>query len=495
MLKIELKRNAGIPIVQQIYENIADRIRSGSIQEEERLPSVRSLAKQLGVSFLTIVRAYDLLDKNGLIVRIQGKGTFVKASSPKSHKKSEERNSFHWQLSILDYLPRAQFSTHYNSSENSIQFSLAAISPSLLPNRYLEKEIHSILEKDPTTLSKYGPVQGDAELRQAMSNYLKKQKINISKQDILVTNGTQQGIDLVARTFIGPGDVVITEAPTYPAALDIFRSRGANIVPVPIDNDDGMRMDILLRVCETYKPKLIYTIPNFHNPTGTVLSQDRREKLLALAQEYQILILEDDPWSEIYFDEKPPFPIKSLDTNGYVIYLKGLSKTLIPGCRIGLLTANGTVFSRLVASKANADLGSPLLTQKAIFPLFHSKRMDDHMKKLRFALKLRRDLVTDLLKRNIPAEVVWTEPKGGLNIWISIPQGLDTNHLLMECQKKNIYFLPGSACFPGEPETNHLRLSFSYLQENVLETGVIEFCETVKKFLTSDYSYRQSINF
>lgn len=490
-MKIEINRNSNIPINQQIYENIADRIRSGALLEDERLPSVRTLAKQLGISLLTVVRVYDLLEKNELIERIQGKGTFVKTKIPLDDKGSNEKNNFKWQLSVLDYLPRTQFGAYYGSFEKCIQFSVAAICPSLLPNRYLETEIHSTLEKNPSILSSYGPVQGDEELRKAMSEYLRKHDLYINHQDILVTNGTQQGIDLVARTFIGPGDVVAIEAPTYPAAIDTFRARGAVIVPVPLD-EEGMRMDLLQRVCEKYKPKVIYTIPNFHNPTGRVLSRKRREQLLVLAEEYQILIVEDDPWSEIYFDKKPPSPIKSLDTNGFVIYLKGLSKILVPGCRIGLLTANGTLFNRLVASKVNADLGSPLLTQKAILPLFHSKRMEDHMEKLRFAMKLRRDKVIELFNSHMPNEVEWIQPTGGLNIWVSIPPEWNSNHLLMECQKENIYFLPGSACFAGEPENQHLRLNFSYMFDNELEDGILKFCNITRKFLSSNQPYRRS---
>ncbi len=483
-MKIQLNRNSRISLVQQIYENLSDRIRSGILTEEECLPSIREMSKNLKVSFLTVVKAYDLLEQNNLVKRVKGKGTFVKSNSIKCEKSKNMGSPYKWQLSIQDYLPRTHFDTHYNSSDHSLQFSLAAIAPSLLPNRYLENEIHTMLEKNPLILSEYGPIQGDLDLRIAMKRTLKKQKINVSEKDILVTNGTQQGIDLVARTFIGPGDVVIAEAPTYPAALDIFRSRGASILPVPIDKN-GIRTDILIKLCETKSPKLIYTIPNFHNPTGVVLSDDRREQLLTIAQEFQIIIIEDDPWSEIYYNDKPPNPIKSLDTKGNVIYLKGLSKTLIPGCRIGLLTADGTIFNRLVSSKMNADLGSPLLTQKALYPLFQSKRMEDHMKKLRTALKIRRDLVIKLLKKHMPEGVEWIEPKGGLNIWISIPEKWDTKQLLLECQKKNLSFLPGFVCFCGEPETNHLRLSFSYLNDNVLETGIIELSRILKEFLSA----------
>jgi len=487
-MQIKINRHLHVPLAKQIYQAIVDRIQSDLLEDGAPLPSVRSLSKQINVSLMTVVQAYNTLEEDGFIVRIQGKGTFVRKKEEKSFVKRE--SPFDWQLSVPDYLPRAQFSRYHQISAR-FEFFSSTIDPGLLPNRYLEQEIQRILAQEPRILSTYGEVQGDAALRQALSGYLRGKKIECAPEEILITNGTQQGIDLVARTFIGPGDIVVTEAPTYPAAIDVFRSRGATILPVPVD-ERGMRVDMLGALCEKYKPKLIYTMPTFHSPTGTVMSTQRRRQLLDIAHDMQCLILEDDPWSEIYFEKQPPPSLKSMDPLGHVIYLKGLSKILAPGCRIGVLAAAGTIFHRLVAAKGNTDLGSPLLTQKAILPLLNSERMRNHVQKLRIALKLRRDMMTDLFAELMPSGVSWITPQGGVNLWLALPPQVDTEDFLIYARNHQITFLPGAACYPIESKHHFLRVSFSYMNERELQEGVRELCRAARSFIETTTAYRKT---
>jgi DNA-binding transcriptional MocR family regulator len=471
---IEIQRNADISITQQIYHSILDHIRSDLLDEKSPLPSVRVLSKQLGVSLVTVVKAYQKLEQEGFITSVQGKGTFIRKTKMEDTERKEGPTSYDWQLSVQDYLSRSQFARFHQVPEK-IHLSSSMIDPGLLPNRYLEQEIHKMLSENPKVLSQYGEIQGDQALRQAMVEYLQRMYVPASPDHLLVTSGSQQGIDLIARTFIGPGDVVVMEAPTYPGAIDVFRGRGATILTVPVDND-GMRVDLLQNLCDKYNPKIIYTVPTFHNPTGAVMPTKRRRHILEIAKSMQCIVIEDDPCSEIYFESKPPASMKSLDKDGHVIYLKGLSKVLAPGCRIGILAASGSIFKRLLAAKANTDLGSPLLTQKAIIPFLNSKRMMDHLKKLRTALMIRRDLVLEILSQHSPEEVSWFIPKGGLNVWLTLPSWLNTDHLLLEAKKEQITFLPGSACYPTEQENHHLRISFSYMNEQQLEHGVTTIC-------------------
>ncbi|MBO1511304.1 MocR-like pyridoxine biosynthesis transcription factor PdxR [Metabacillus bambusae] len=477
-MHIEIQRNADISIIKQIYHSILDHIRSDLLEEELQLPSVRELSKQLGVSLVTVVKAYQKLEQEGFITSVQGKGTFIRKTKMEETERKEGTSSYDWQLSVQDYLPRSQFARFHQVPEK-IHLSSSMIDPGLLPNRYLEQEIHRMLSENPKVLSQYGEIQGDKALRQAMIEYLQRMDLTTSPDNILVTSGSQQGIDLIARTFVGPGDVVVMEAPTYPGAIDVFRGRGATILTVPVDCD-GMRVDLLQNLCDKYKPKIIYTVPTFHNPTGSVMPIKRRRQILEIAKSTQCLVIEDDPCSEIYFERKPPASMKSLDQDGHVIYLKGLSKILAPGCRIGILAASGSIFKRLLAAKANTDLGTPLLTQKAILPFITSKRMMDHLKKLRTALKIRRDLVLEILSEHSPEEVSWFIPKGGLNVWLTLPSWINTDHLLIEAKKEQITFLPGSACYPTEQENHHLRLSFSYMNEQQLTQGVTTICNLLQ---------------
>ncbi|MFY0762207.1 PLP-dependent aminotransferase family protein [Metabacillus dongyingensis] len=477
-MHIEIQRNADISLTKQIYHSILDHIRSDLLEEELQLPSVRELSKQLGVSLVTVVKAYQKLEHGGFITSVQGKGTFIRKTKMEETEKKEGTISYDWQLTVQDYLPRSQFARFHQVPEK-IHLSSSMIDPGLLPNRYLEQEIHRMLSENPKVLSQYGEIQGDKALRQAMHEYLTSMDVSTSPDNILVTSGSQQGIDLIARTFVGPGDVVVMEAPTYPGAIDVFRGRGAAILTVPVDSD-GMRVDLLQNLCDKYKPKIIYTVPTFHNPTGAVMPTKRRRQILEIAKSMQCLVIEDDPCSEIYFEKRPPASMKSLDPYGHVIYLKGLSKTLAPGCRIGILAASGSIFKRLLAAKANTDLGSPLLTQKAILPFINSNRTMDHLKKLRTALRIRRDLVLEILSQHSPEEVSWFIPKGGLNIWLTLPSWINTDHLLLEAKKEQITFLPGSACYPSEQENHHLRLSYSYMNEQHLKQGVTTICNILQ---------------
>ncbi|MFL9651848.1 MocR-like pyridoxine biosynthesis transcription factor PdxR [Exiguobacterium chiriqhucha] len=476
---IEIQRKSGLSLTKQIYQGVLDHIRSEFLEENVKLPSVRELSKQLEVSLITVVKAYQRLEQEGFVTSVQGKGTFVRRTALEGRIETKESNPFDWQLSVQDYLQRSQFARFHQVPEK-IHLSSSMIDPGLLPNRYLEQELRRMLIENPKVLSQYGEIQGDELLREAMVGYLEKIDIPTSSDQILVTSGSQQGIDLIARTFVGPGDVIIMEAPTYPGAIDAFRGRGAIVLTVPVDNE-GMRVDLLHDLCDKYKPKLIYTVPTFQNPTGTVMPIKRRRQVLELAKSMHCLIVEDDPCSEIYFEKKPPASLKSLDQDGHVIYLKGLSKILAPGCRIGVLTASGSIFKRLVAAKANADLGSPLLTQRAITPFITSKRMMEHLKKLRTALKVRRDLALGILSKYAPEEVYWFVPKGGLNLWITFPDWFDTEYLMLEAKKQHITFLPGSACYPSEQENHHFRISYSYVNEQQLEQGIKIICDILQK--------------
>lgn len=489
-MKIDLNRNTNIPLPRQIYRSIADRIASGLIEKGTRLPSVRSLSKTLNVSLVTVVKAYSMLEKDNFIITVQGKGTYVQSEDMIDKKNHDsDSTSLEWQLSITDNLPRAQFwRQNINlTAKPQIQISSAHVHSSLLPEYPIAKHLSSFILKSPSVLFEYGPVQGDLELRAAVANYLKVKGVLLSEEEIIITNGSQQSINLVARTFIGAGDIVIMEAPTYTAAIDVFRWQGATILSVPVDKD-GMRIDLLLKICDSYAPKLIYTIPTYHNPTGTVMSMQRRKDLIDIARSFNCLIVEDDPWSEITFEKNSLPPIKSMDTSGHVIYIKGFSKFLSPGCRIGTLAASGSILNRLVAAKANSDLGSPLLTQKALLPFVQHDFMKKQLKNMNSILLKRRDLALKLLTEHMPSNVKWTVPQGGPNIWITLPLWLSAESLIFQAQSRNITFLAGSTCYPNEPEFNHIRISFSSLDELQLKEGILTLSSVISSLINKKNS-------
>ncbi|PTM56542.1 PLP-dependent aminotransferase family protein [Desmospora activa] len=481
-MNIKLNRGSTIPLARQIEEGIADRILSGHFDPGAQLPTVRELSRVLQVSPVTVTHALKLLEERRLVNRVKGKGVFVAADvvgTSWQQRKSEENNS----PPIPDYVHRSQH-FHFNRTAAAINLSLSTVHPHLLPTQALADSVTRMIAADPEVLAQFGEIQGDTELRNYLAQYMERERLQVSPEQILITNGSQQGIDLVARCFLGPGDIVVTEEPTYSAAIDVFKSRGATVWSVPVDQE-GMRVERLLPLLDSGgSPKLIYTVPTFHNPTGTVMSERRRRELIELANQLNCLVLEDDPWSEVYFHEPPPPPLQALDRRGSVIYVKGLGKMLAPSCRVGYLIASGRVRERLLAAKANADLGNPLLNQKVVLALFQSQVFSRYLNRLRKDLAQKRDLAVRLLEEYAPTGVTWNVPRGGLNLWLSLPAGANALLLLERAEKESLHFLPGSACYPGDVEWNHLRISFSCVTDEELEQGIRLLGRLMQEYLT-----------
>lgn len=475
-MHIDLIRNSSKSLPHQISDTLSQRILSGLLQPGIRLPSVRNLAGALSVSQVTVSKAYEALEKRGLIYCKQGKGCFVADS-----KLDKSQEDGRWQDEYDDYLPRAQLWRNFDNSEVKYPFHIAAIHSDLLPLQNIGAAYASLVTQQPELMATYGNFQGDLELRQVMSTHLKARGIVLTSSDLMITSGTQQGIDLVARTFIGPGDTVYLEAPSYTGAIDVFAGRGAEMIFVPTDKD-GMRVDILTKMCDQRPPKLIYTIPTFQNPSGVTMSTERRQRLLELARSYRCLIIEDDPFTDLYFHTPPPRSIKSMDTEGHVVYMKSFSKVLAPGCRIAAVAAGGNILSRLIAAKSASDLGSPLLTQRAVLP-FIAEQYDAYAARLRVILHGRMQKAAKLLKQYAPPNVNYILPEGGLNLWLELPPSGDIASLHDLAEQASISFLPGDVCYSGDSPSRHIRLCYSQMKEADMEKGLRLFLSLLERFL------------
>ena len=475
-MHIDLIRSGSKSLPEQISETLGQRILSGLLQQGARLPSVRNLAISLRVSQVTVSKAYAVLEKRGLINCRQGKGCFV---ADTDHNRYQGNG--HWQDQYDDYLPRAQLWRNFNYSEVKYPFHLAAIHSELLPLEYIGATYASLVTKHPELMATYGNFQGDLELRGVMRDHLQSRGIMLTSADLMITSGTQQGIDLVARTFVGPGDTVYLEAPSYTGAIDVFAGRGAEMIFVPTDSE-GMRVDVLTKLCDRRPPKLIYTIPTFQNPSGVTMSIARRQRLLELARSYGCLIIEDDPFSDLYFRTPPPPSIKSMDSEGHVIYMKSFSKVIAPGCRIACVAAEGNILSRLIAAKSASDLGSPLLTQRAVLP-FIANKYDLYADQLRIKLRLRKEKAAILLKQYAPSGVSCILPEGGLNFWLELPPSTDITRLHALAEKNNISFLPGDVCYSADIPSRHIRLCYSQMNEVDMLQGLRLFLNLLGNFL------------
>lgn len=480
---IYIDRKDDLTLKEQVRQAIAQRIRSGLFLPGQQLPSVRTLSNQLRVSLVTAVQAYDLLKKDGLIESRPGKGTFVTHPNLDATKLNEQEisaNPLAWQLTIKDYLPRASFwfQNQMSVPPGVLDIGNASLHNSLLPLSLLSSAIQQALQEYPNFLANNAPLSGDPEFLEVITDYLKRQGLSFNTQQLIAINGTQQGIDLFARTFLGPGDVVAMETPAFSAAIDAFKLTKTNIQPIPLDRE-GMRIDILEELSTRMTIKAIYTVPTYQNPTGLVMSLKRRRQLVEFAKQSGIIILEDDPCRELNFceDTKPSLPpLKEIDTSGLVVYLKGFSKFLFPGLRLGMMVADGTIYNRLLATKSIVDLGSPLWIQKALIHFFNHPELKKHQQKTKQVLLRRNRMVFEKLTAQLNPKIRWQKPSGGMYLWITLAPSISTDNLIPEAHAQGIHFLPGSIFYPGEPEFNHLRICWTSLSDSDLTKALDILC-------------------
>lgn len=301
-----------------------------------------------------------------------------------------------------------------------------------------------------------------------------KEKENVDSEldNVLVTTGSEQALDLVGKAFVDPGDTVLVEQPTYLCALDVFRSYGANFASVEMD-EDGMKMDALEEALKANpNTKLIYTVPNFQNPTGRTMTEERRKQLAELAEKYDVYVLEDNPYGEIRFAGQHVPAVKSFDKSGHVLYMSTFSKTLAPGFRLGWLVADEDVVNKLTVLKQSADLHTDNLAQFAVAQFFADNDVDAHVKEISDLYGKRKDLMLEGIKKYFPEGVKYTNPEGGMFLWVEVPGVDDTVELFKECLEHDVAFVPGDPFFAGEAQPGAFRLNYSNMKEDQIEVGL-----------------------
>ncbi|MED4752788.1 PLP-dependent aminotransferase family protein [Brevibacillus choshinensis] len=354
----------------------------------------------------------------------------------------------------------------------------------LFPLKELELAYHKAFRSGGKSLQ-YGPTEGDNDLRLLIQERLQVKGIPASYDKILVTTGSQQAIDLVAKVFLSPGDTVLIENPSYLAALQAFNMYEANIIAVQSDSY-GMIPEELEEKIITYRPKFIYVVPTFSNPQGKVWSKERREALVNLAMKHDLLIVEDDPYSELRFTEEEPIPLAAIDPSGkQVIYTSTFSKTVAPGVRIGWLTGPKEVVRKIALAKQSTDLHTSSIDQRALCYFLQDFSMQQHLHRLREQYKQRLDVMQAYLTKSDPDLFQWVEPKGGMFLWVSINRSIDTADLLKVAIEEGVAFVPGAPFFTGHPHTNTLRLNYTHSSPEVIERGMSRFMKAIGKVLAS----------
>ena len=486
-MRIPIDFGSEIPLYQQIEDHLRHGILSGGLAPETRLPATRQLARDLGVNRITVETAYQDLISDGLAYSRVGSGTFVQVppSVPSLPKKEQDTVWPLWQDDILDVLKKpahlpAPGPAGGGAPPNLISFREGIGDSRLFPVDDFRKTIQAVMRRDGQAALDYGEINGYAPLRATIAHILASQGIQTFPEQILITAGSQQALALVCQLLLKPGDAILVENPTYSNALDLFRLNRLKLVGAPVDRY-GMQVEKLEKLLQLHHPRLIYTIPNFHNPTGSCMSLPRRHQLIALADRYNIPILEDDYVGDLRYDGRALPALKSLDPGGRVIYVSTFSKMLMPGLRVGFLAAEGPIYEALVAAKHINDLATSNLYQRAIEAYVTVGSYQAHLRRTCLVYRKRRDAMLEAVDRFMPAGVSGSPPQGGLFLWLQLPEGCASEDLLPIAREEGVAFSPGSGFFDRPDADGFMRLNFALQAPEAAEEGIRRLGKAVRR--------------
>jgi 2-aminoadipate transaminase len=364
-----------------------------------------------------------------------------------------------------------------------ISFAGGLPAPELFPVDAIARAHAEVFADEGQAALQYSTTEGWRPLREWIAQRMQKRGIAATAERTLITTGSQQGIDLIGKIFIEPGDAVVVENPCYLAALQSFSGYEASFIPIDSD-DEGMRIDQLEDVLKHSAPRLIYIVSEFANPKGTTLSFKRRQKLIELSARYNVPILEDNPYSELRYTGEQPQPLAALDRNGLVIHISTFSKTLSPGMRLGWLIASEQIFQTVVVAKQAADLHTSTIEQHAAARLLESFDYDGHLDHLREVYGDRCRAMLSAIDRCFPTEAHWTRPEGGLFLWVELPERISTEDLFQEAIAERVAFVPGTSFFACEKKLNFMRLNFSNQKPEMIEEGIRRIARVLKRRLS-----------
>jgi 2-aminoadipate transaminase len=366
--------------------------------------------------------------------------------------------------------------------KNVISLAGGIPDPKLLPLAQITEATQQVLKNNGCDALQYGTTEGYLPLREFLAERLNNRGIKADAGNILITSGSQQGLDLIGKVFVDPEDVVITEKPTYLGLIQSFTAYQSRFCSLPID-EQGMQIDLLEEALQRYNPCLIYVLPNFQNPAGVTIPLERRQRIAELSVKYQVPVVEDDPYGELrYYGEHLP-AIKSLACAENTIMLGTISKIISPGHRLGWVVAREEVIKRLVLAKQAADLHSNTFSQRVIYEFCRQGHLDGHIEFLCREYCKKRDVMLTALDKYFPPDIKWTKPAGGLFLWVTLPEGMSSTRILKESIQQGVAFVPGSAFFPDGDGDNTLRLSFSSASLDELDLGIERLAGVLKRHL------------
>jgi DNA-binding transcriptional MocR family regulator len=465
-------------------------ITSGALKIGDRLPASRDLARTLGVNRNTVAYAYEELEADALVTSQVGRGTYISGLPDRTAKSAapakREISAYPWEADFA-HLRRDPWLggmlRFKHLAGDTVSFAYSLPQPNLVPIEKFRAAIDRAARREGKRLiEEMGDSLGYTPLREYLATQMALSGIKASPDEILITNGCQQAISLLQSALVQPGDAVAIENPTYSGALSVFCRGGQKFIPIPMD-DKGIRLEMVEESFSRHAPKLLYTIPTFQNPTGVTTSLANRHQLVELSVKYRVPVIEDDIYSELRYDGPAVPPLKALDDHGIVIHISSFSKIGFAGLRVGWIMGARELIQQLALVKQKLDLHTATLTQAAIYEFSRHGLLARHMKRARKAYRERRDAMIAALERHFPEEASWNHPEGGMALWVRLPDGFDTDQLLVQSYEKGVLFSPASHFYAGAARQNMLRLSFTMSPPEAIDAGIRTLGSIVKREL------------
>lgn len=486
MLLISIDKHKKQPLYQQIVEQLIKLVEQGSICVDEILPSSRKMAETLGVNRTTVYRAYQELWAAGYLETTIGGYSKVRTRN-KLTRASDKNYSgmIHWEEKFSQGAQQIIDHQSICKSPNDQRIDFSPLSPDkdILPYDDFKSCVNHVLRNEEKTILDYGESTGYMPLREFLSKQMQQHGIATSMDEIILTNGTQNGLELLFRALVNPGDCIVTENPSYAKALELAKFIGIKLVGIQM-NAEGMDLDELDRYLKTHKPKLIYTIPTFHNPTGITTAQSHREKLLSICQKYKVPLIEDGFEEDMKYFGKAILPIKSMDSKQVVIYLGTFSKVLFPGVRVGWIVAPQPLINKLHKIKNICELSAVTLTQAAVFQFCKKGLYEIHKKRLHKVYRKRMQLALQACRKYLPEDKIsFTKPDGGYLIWFTIKTSdISEYELVKKFCDAGVAISPGIHFFSSPSNQAHYRLSIASCKDAEIERGIKIIGEVISSF-------------
>jgi 2-aminoadipate transaminase len=493
MLPLHLQPESHVPLYVQLRDQLRSLVHAGDLRPGDRIPASRELATMLGVHRTTVANAYAELESEGLIQGHVGRGTYIKGNgnglklTPPPPPVLNSGEGIRWELLFADERGEEALSRLTAAApENALSFVMARPAEEYFPVDELQMCVNTVLRREATDVLNLGPSDGYGPLKEALVELLRADGIPAKDENLLITDGCQQSLDIISKAFVRQGDTVILENPTYPGAMAIFHGARARCLGVPMQTRPepgttlGLDLEALEATLAANRVKLIVLTPDFQNPTGTSMPLASRRKVLELAGRHQVPIVEDHIYARLHArDERVP-SLKQLDRANIVIHIDSFAKVAFPGLRVGWIVAPATAIERLRIVKQTTDLHTDQLAQATLAEFLRRGLFTKHIAKMRKVYASRLSALDEALRKHMPEGTRWTRPEGGMCLWLELPPGFDASELLIHAKERGVLFAPGRYFYVQNPLPNTLRFGYAGLDEKQIARGVATLADILR---------------